>query len=111
MKKQYLACGDTPNQWRREPTWRRKRIFLRKRALTCKEEKNIQESIFKNQVLENIGSLEKLHIVQQGKITVCWSCGEVGYYANECKNRKNNKLIETLRSLDYFEISEEEALD
>ena len=37
-------------------------------------------------------------------------CGE-GHYANECKNRKNNKLIETLGSLDYFEISEEKALD
>ena len=41
----------------------------------------------------------------------CWACGEVGHYANECKNTKNNKLIETLGSLDYFEISEEEALD
>jgi len=40
----------------------------------------------------------------------CWACGEVGHYANECKNKKNNKLIETLGSLDYFEISEEEAL-
>ena len=35
----------------------------------------------------------------------CWACEEVGYYANECKNKKNNKLIETLGSLDYFEIS------
>ena len=26
-------------------------------------------------------------------------------------NRKNNKLIETLGSLNYFEIGEEEALD
>lgn len=36
---------------------------------------------------------------------------EVGHFANECKNRKNNKLIETLGSLDYFELSENEALD
>jgi len=41
----------------------------------------------------------------------CWACGKVGYCANECKNKKNNMLIETLGSLDYFEISEEEALD
>ena len=61
MKKQYLACCDTPNQWGREPTWRRKR------ALTSKEEKNIKENIFKNQVLENTGVLEKPHIVQQEK--------------------------------------------
>ena len=41
----------------------------------------------------------------------CWACGEVRHYTNECKKRKNNKLIETLGSLDSFEISEEEALD
>ena len=35
----------------------------------------------------------------------------VGRYANECKNKKNNKLIETLGSSEYFEINEEEALD
>ena len=48
---------------------KKKNFFLRKRALTSKEEKNIKESIFKNQVLESIGSLGKLPIVQQGKIT------------------------------------------
>ena len=41
----------------------------------------------------------------------CWAWGEVGHYANECKNRKNNKLIETLGSLDYVELSENEALN
>jgi len=45
----------------------------------------------------------------------CWVSREIGHYANECKNectnRKNKKLIETLGSLDYFELSEEEALD
>ena len=39
------------------------------------------------------------------------ACGEIGHYANECKNRKNNKLIETLGIIDYFELSKEEALD
>ena len=33
------------------------------------------------------------------------------HYANECKNRKNNKLIETLGSLQYFYFSEEKAID
>ena len=28
-----------------------------------------------------------------------------------CKSRKNNKLIETLGSLDYVELSEDETLD
>jgi len=42
--------------------------LLRKRVLTSKKEKSIKESIFKNQILESIGSLEKLSIVQRGKI-------------------------------------------
>ena len=45
-----------------------KENLLRIRALTSKEEKNIKENILKNQVLESIGSLGKLLIVQQGKI-------------------------------------------
>jgi len=47
---------------------KKKKKFLRKRALTSKEEKNIKESMFKNQVLQSIGSLGKLPIVQQGRI-------------------------------------------
>jgi len=41
----------------------------------------------------------------------CWACGEVGHYANECKNRRNNKLIEILGNLDYVELGKDEALD
>ena len=37
--------------------------------------------------------------------------GEVGHYANECKNRKNNKLTKTSESLDYIELSKDQALD
>ena len=40
----------------------------------------------------------------------CCTCRKVGHYANECNNRKNNKLIETLESLDYIELSEDETL-
>jgi len=39
------------------------------------------------------------------------ACGEIGHYANEYKNRNNNKLVENIGSLGYFELSEEEALD
>ena len=39
------------------------------------------------------------------------ACGEIDHYANECENTKNNKLMETLGSLDYFELNGEEALD
>ena len=41
----------------------------------------------------------------------CWACGEVGHSTNKRKNRKNNKLIETLGRLDHFELSDEEAVD
>ena len=41
----------------------------------------------------------------------CWACEEVRHYANECKNRKNNKLIKTFGSLYYFELNKEEAWD
>jgi len=34
----------------------------------------------------------------------CWACVEAGHYANEYKNRKNNKLIEILESLNYVEL-------
>jgi len=37
--------------------------------LTSREEKNIKENIFKNQVLESIDYLEKPPIVKQEKIT------------------------------------------
>ena len=40
-----------------------------------------------------------------------WTCEQGGYYANGCKIRKNNKPIDTLSSIDYFELSVEEALD
>jgi len=48
---------------------KKKKFFLRKRVSTSKEEKNIKESVFEDQVLKGIGSLEKLPIVQQRKIT------------------------------------------
>jgi len=48
---------------------KKKKIFLRKRVSTSKEEKNIKENIFKNQVLESIDPLEKPPTIQQKKIT------------------------------------------
>ena len=48
---------------------------------------------------------------EKKKSCKCWVCGEMGHYANECKNRKNNKLAEALGSLDYVEISEDEVVE
>jgi len=56
--------------------------------------------------------LQKQLIILQEKTTANTRHEEkLGHYANECKNRKHNKLIETLDSLDYIELGEEEALD
>ena len=73
---------------------------------------NIKENVFKNQVLENTGFFRKFVYCLVGNNNCkCWAWWEVEHYANEGKNKKNNKLIEILGSLDYFEISEEEVLD
>ena len=47
-----------------------KENYIRKRVLTSREAKNIEENITTNQVLKNVDFLEKLPIVQQEKITV-----------------------------------------
>ena len=68
MKKQYLACWDTPNQWGRDHTWRRTRNFFKKKSFNKQRREKYKRKNFQNQVLESIGSLGKLPIVQQGKI-------------------------------------------
>ena len=63
MKKQYLACWDTPNQWGRVPTWRRKRKFFKKKSFDKQIGEKYKRNIFKNQVIESIGFLGKPPIV------------------------------------------------
>ena len=88
------------------------REILRKRVLTSKEEKKYKIKYFQKPSLRKHWFFRKAAYCPVGKNNCkCWACGEVEHYTNECKNKKNSKLIETLGSLDYFEISEEEALD
>ena len=68
MKKPYLACWDTSNQWRREPTWRRKRKFFKKMSFNKQRGEKYKRKYFQKQVLESIGSLGKLPTIQQEKI-------------------------------------------
>jgi len=63
MKKHFLVHWDTSHHWERNLTREEKENFLRKRALTRKEEKNIKENITINQVPKGIDSLAKPLIV------------------------------------------------
>ena len=61
-----------------------KEFFLRKRALTSKEEKNIKESIFKKPSPRKHRFFRKAVYCPTGKNNCkCWACGEVRNYANE----------------------------
>ena len=89
-----------------------KEIFLWKRVLTSKGEKKYKGKYYNKQSHKKHSIFRKIAYCPARKINCkCWACGKVGHYTNECKNKKNNKLIETFRSLDYLEISKEEALD
>ena len=112
MKEQYLAYWDTPNQWGRELNWRRKRKFFKKKIFNKQKEEKYKRKYFQKSSFKRHRFFRKAAYCLAGKNNYkCWTCGKVGHYANECKNKKNNKLIETLGSLDCFEISEKEALD
>ena len=82
------------------------------RDLTSKQLKNIRESIITSQTLKTEDFFPKVIYQLTGKNNgKHWGCGEVECYANECKSRKNNKLSETLGSLDYFGFSKEATLN
>ena len=85
---------------------------IRRRVLTSREAKNIEKKYYNKTSPKKRRFFRKAAYCPAGKNNCkCWACGEVGHYANECKNKKNNKLIETLGSLDYVEFSEDEALN
>ena len=112
MKKQYLACWDTPNQWGKNLLGEEKIFFFKKKSFTKQRGEKYKRKYFPKPSPRKHRFFRKAVYCRAGKNNCkCWACGEVGHYANECKNRKNNKFIETLGSLDYFEISKEEALD
>jgi len=92
------------------PNWGNPISLIRNRALISKGKRNINENIITNQALKKEEFLGEQLIVSEEINCKCWIYGEVGHYTNECKNRKNNKLIETLGSLDFVELSEDEAL-
>ena len=110
MKKQFLDCWDDLHQQGKEPVRRRKKFYKKSSFNKQRGDKYKRKQYYKPSPKKNHQKSRMLSCSKK-KNYKCQACEEEGHYANEYKNRKNNKFIETLLSLDYFEISEEETLD
>ena len=107
-----MTCWDSSHQWGKESEKRRKRNFYKKKSFNKQRGEKYRRKCYNKPSPKKHRFFRKATYCPAGNINCkCLACGEVGHYANECKNRKNNKLIETLRSLYYVELSEDEALD
>ena len=96
----------------KEPEKRTKIKFYKKKSFNKQRSEKYKRKYYNKPSLKKCRFFKKATYCPIGKNNCkCWACGEVGHYANECKNKKNNKLIEMLGSLDYVEFSEDEALD
>ena len=69
FKKQFLTCWNSLHNEEKNLKDDDKVSFIRKKALTSKGEKNIEESIITNQILKNEDFLEKLLITRQERTT------------------------------------------
>ena len=111
IKKQFLTCQDSPHQWKKEPQSRRKRKLYKKKSFNKQRGEKYIRKYYNKPSSKKRKFFRKAAYCHVWKNNCkCWTCREVEHYANECKNRKNNKLIETL-GLDYVELSEDETLD
>ena len=112
MKKQFRTCWDNSHQLGNESEMRRKRKFHKKKSSNKQRRKKYKRK-YSNKPNSKRGRFfrEAAYCSIIKNNYKWWTCIEIGHYANKCKNWKNNKLIETLGSLGYFEISEEKTLD
>jgi len=67
MKKQYLACWNTPNQWGREPTWRRKRNFFKKKSFNKQRGENYKRKYFQKPNPRKHRFFKKSHLFSSRK--------------------------------------------
>ena len=96
----------------KEPERRRKRKFYKRKSFNKKRREKYRRKYYNNSSPKKRRFFRKAAYCPARKNNYkCWTCREVGHYANECKNRKNNKLTETLGRLDYAELRKDEALD
>jgi len=86
--------------------------FIRKKVLISKGEKNTKETIIRSQALKSEVFLESCSLSFRKKMAISFRYVEkYEHYTNECKNKRSNKPIDMVGSLDCVELSEEEALD
>ena len=112
IKKQFLICWDLPHQWGKELERRRERKFYKKKSFNKQRGEKHKRKYYNKLSPKKSRFFRKVAYCRTGKNNCkCCACGEVGHHANKCKNRRNNKLIETLDNIDYIELSEDEALD
>ena len=110
--KQFLTCWDSPHQWGKVPERKRKRKFYKKKSFNTQRGGKYKRKYYNKPSPKKYRFFRKAaYCPAQKNNCKCWGCGEVGHYANDCKNRKNNKLIETFGSPDYVELSEDEFLN
>ena len=94
IQEQFLTCWDLPSQWRKEPERRRKRKFYRKKGFNKQRGEKYKINYYNKPSHEKRFFKKATYCPVKKNNCTCWVCGEISQYANECKNRKNNKLIE-----------------
>ncbi|XP_021733293.1 uncharacterized protein LOC110700113 [Chenopodium quinoa] len=111
MKRQFLTCWDFPNNYGCERKNYNKRKSYKKNKFDRSRGETYKKKYYKYKYRKPSRFFKKATYCPEKKKTCkCWSCGELGHYANECK-KANHKLMEALESWDYIEIPEDEALE
>jgi len=106
-KKVIFSFLGYPHQWERNPTREEKEKFFKKMSFNKQRGEKYKRKYYNKLNPKRHRFFREAAYCPIGKNNCeCWACKEAGHYANEYNNRNNNKLIEILKSLDYFEISE-----
>ena len=89
-----MTCWDSSHQWEKESEKRRKRKFYKKKSFNKQRGEKYRKKYYNKSSPKKRRFFRKATYYTAGKNNCkCWACGEAGHYANECKNKKNNKLI------------------
>ncbi|XP_021746677.1 uncharacterized protein LOC110712520 [Chenopodium quinoa] len=96
MKRQFLTCWDFPNNYGCERKNYNKRRNYKKNKYDRSRGETYKKKYYKHRYRKPSRFFRKATYCPEKKKTCkCWSCGELGHYANECK-KANHKLMEAL---------------